>query len=132
MRHSSHKVVVAVTASYLLVIVLLAFVPWKHGAECPWYLNLAFLVPVGALFTLVLGPRRWVFATAFGVVGVAWIEAAQAIWMPEGYGRLEDTLWGSVGVVIGALGVLLAVRLIRSHGSFRMMTEGGRREIPQD
>jgi hypothetical protein len=134
-RHSSHRVVVSVTAAYLAVVVVLAFVEWKHGAECPWYWNLLFFLPIGMLFTLLVGPRRWIIAVAFGVLGAAWIEAAQAIWMPEGYGRVEDTLWGAVGVVSGSLVVVLAqgmARFMRSHASFRIMTEGGRREIPQD
>ncbi len=84
------------TVTYLAVVVLLAFVHWRHGAECPWYLAVLFFVPVGILLTLVFGPRRWLIAVAFGVLGAAWIEAAQAIWMPEGYGRVEDTLWGAI------------------------------------
>jgi hypothetical protein len=131
-RASRYKVVAALTTSYLVVLVLLAFVPWKHGAQCPWYVSVLCLVPVGALFTLLLGRRRWVFAAAFGVLGVAWIEAAQAIWMPEGYGRVEDTLWGSAGVLIGAIAVVLIARFMRSHNFFRIVTEGGHREIPQD
>jgi hypothetical protein len=89
-------------------------------------------VPVGALLTLLFGRRRWLIAVAFGVLGAAWIEAAQAIWMPEGYGRVEDTFWGALGVIAGVAAVLIVQRLMRSHGSFRIVTEGGRREIPQD
>jgi VanZ like protein len=134
-RHSSHRWVVGLTAAYLVVVVMLAFVRWEHGAACPWYLNLLFFLPIGMLFTLLLGRRRWIVAVAFGMLGAAWIEAAQAIWMPEGYGRVEDTFWGAVGVVTGSIAVLLTLallRFMRSHGSLRIMTEAGRREIPQD
>jgi hypothetical protein len=131
-RRSSHRVVTVLTATYLCVIVLLAFIPWRLGAECPWYLDLLFYVPVGILLTLLFDPHRWLIAVAFGVLGAAWIEAAQAIWMPEGYGRVEDTFWGAIGVLAGIAGVLVVVRLMRSHGSFRIVTEAGHREIPQD
>ena len=120
------------TGTYLGVVVLLAFVHWKHGMACPWYLSVLFFVPVGILLTLLFGPRRWLVAIAFGVLGAAWIEAAQAISMPEGYGRVEDTFWGAIGVIAGVAVVLTVLRLIRSHGSFRIMTEAGPREIPQD
>ncbi len=120
------------TSLYLGVIVVLAFVRWQEGADCPWYLDVLAFLPVGALLTLLFGRRRWLVAVAFGVLGAAWIEAAQAIWMPEGYGRVEDTFWGSIGVVGGVIIVLTARRLMRSHGSLSIVTEGGRREIPQD
>jgi hypothetical protein len=120
------------TGTYLGVVVLLAFVPWRHGADCPWYLDVLFFIPVGVLLTLLVGRRRWIIALAFGVLGAAWIEAAQAIWMPEGYGRAEDSFWGAIGVITGVLAVLTLSRLMRSHGSFRIVTDGGRREIPQD
>lgn len=120
------------TVAYLTATVLLAFVHWTQGAECPWFVNVLFFVPVGALLTLLFGARRWIVAIAFGVLGAAWIEAAQAIWMPEGYGRVEDTLWGSIGVVVGSLAVVFVRKSMRSHNSFSLMTEGGSREIPQD
>jgi glycopeptide antibiotics resistance protein len=122
----------ALTGTYLTVIVVLAFVHWQHGAACPWYLNVLFFAPVGVLLTLLFGRRRWLIAIAFGVLGAAWIEAAQAIWMPEGYGRVEDTFWGAVGVFVGVASTLILLRLMRSHGSFRIVTDGGHREIPQD
>ena len=121
-----------ITVSYLGVVVLLAFVPWKYGAQCPWYLLVLAFLPVGVLLTLLFGRRRWLIAVAFGVLGAAWIEAAQAIWMPEGYGRVEDSFWGVIGVIAGVAAVLVVLRLMRSHGSLRIVTDGGRREIPQD
>ena len=120
------------TGAYLGVVVVLAFIPWRYGAECPWYLDVLFFAPVGILLTLLFGRRRWLVAVAFGVLGAAWIEAAQAIWMPEGYGRVEDTLWGGFGVLLGIASVLVVLKLMRSHGSFRIVTEAGTREIPQD
>ncbi len=131
-RRSSHRVVMALTGTYLVVIVMLAFVEWRHGAACPWYLNVLFFLPVGVLLTLAFGRQRWLVAVAFGTMGAAWIEAAQAIWMPEGYGRVEDTLWGASGVIVGVASVLITRRLIRSHGSFRIVTEAGHQQSPQD
>jgi glycopeptide antibiotics resistance protein len=121
-----------VTGVYLGAVVVLAFVHWQQGAACPWYVDVLLFLPVGVLLTLLFGSRRWLIAVAFGVLGAAWIEAAQAIWMPEGYGRVEDSFWGALGVIAGVAAVLVARRLMRSHGSLRIVTEGGRREIPQD
>ena len=122
----------ALTVCYLGAVVLLAFVRWQHGVECPWYVMVLTFLPVGVLLTLLFGRRRWLIAVAFGVLGAAWIEAAQAIWMPEGYGRAEDSFWGAVGVIVGVAAVLIVLRLMRSHGPFRIVTDGGPREIPQD
>ena len=43
-------------AAYLVVVVVLAFVEWKHGTACPWYVNMLFFTPVGVLLTLAVRP----------------------------------------------------------------------------
>ena len=135
MRHSK-QVVVGVAVAYCAAVVVLGFVPWSLGTACPWYVSVLFFLPVGALLGLVVGPRRWWAAVVFGVLGVAWVEAAQTIWMPTGYGRVEDAGWGSLGIVAGVAGALgirrLVRRSMRSHEPFRIVTEAGSREIPQD
>lgn len=121
---------VGVTLGYALVLAALGFVHWEKGADCPWYWPLIAFVPAGVLLQLALGPRRWWAAVGFGVLGAAWIEAAQAIWMPLGYGRFEDAAWGAAGSAIGVAIGATVLRLMRSHESFRLVTEAGRREIP--
>jgi hypothetical protein len=108
----------------------LGFVQWGESGEHSWYWAVIAFLPAGLLLQLALGPRRWWAAIGFGVLGAAWIEAGQAIWMPLGYGRVEDAAWGSLGIVLGVILGALVLRSMRSHESFRIVTEGGRREIP--
>ena len=124
--------IVGVTIAYCTALVILAFVPWSQGTACPWYVAWLSAMPLGVLLGLVVGQRRWWAAMAFGALGVAWLEAAQTIWMPAGYGRIDDVAWGSIGVVAGVLLALVARRFMHSHSPLRMVTEAGGREIPQD
>ena len=121
---------VVLTLGYAGVLAGLAFVRWEHGADCPWYVNVIAFIPAGFLLQLALGRRRWWAALGFGVLGAAWIEAAQSIWMPLGYGRVEDAAWGAVGAAIGVTAGALVLKSVRSHEPPRIVTEAGRREIP--
>jgi glycopeptide antibiotics resistance protein len=123
-------ILVVATLGYAGVLAGLAFVRWSNGAECPWYWAVIAFAPAGILLQLSLGPRRWWAAIGFGVLGAAWIEAAQSIWMPLGYGRFEDVAWGALGITIGVLIGALVLRSMRSHESFSIVTEAGSREIP--
>lgn len=121
---------VACTLAYAAVLVALAFVQWEAGAACPWFWSVLAFIPMGLLLELALGRRRWWAAIGFGVLGAAWIEAAQAIWMPPGYGRFEDAAWASAGVLLGVLLGAVTLRSMHSHESFSIVTDGGSREIP--
>lgn len=122
--------IVVITLGYAGLLAGLGFVQWGAIGDHAWYWAVVAFLPLGLLLQLSLGPRRWWAAIGFGVLGAAWIEAAQAIWMPLGYGRVEDAAWGALGIVAGVILGALVLRSMRSHESFRIVTEGGRREIP--
>ncbi|HWR85754.1 MAG TPA: hypothetical protein VN200_07160 [Rhodoglobus sp.] len=123
-----------VTAGYLLLLVWLTFMPSADGRPPASVWMLVGFAPVGALLVLLLGSRRWWSAAGFGVLGAAWVEAAQTIWLPI-YASGWDVLMGGAGVVLGvaigyaALG--LRRRSMRSHGTSRIIAQAGMREIPR-
>lgn len=124
-----------IAALYFGTIVGLAFVS-DSAANRPSFLwPFVLFVPVGILLLLLLGARRWWSAVGFGVLGVAWVEAAQSLWMPAGYADGWDVVWGSAGVVVGVLGTMFGVRMqrrsARSHGAPSIITQAGHREIPR-
>lgn len=80
----------------------------------PWWTLLVFL-PVGVMFVLVSNPRRWWVALGFAWLLAAWIEAGQAVWLPDaGRARLEDLLLGGVGCTVGVL-VVVGARVLASR-----------------
>lgn len=127
----SRLVLKAITALYVLVIIVLAFVPGASDLRMAWFWPFVAFIPAGVMLTLLLGRHRWWVAVGFGVLGAAWVEAAQTVWMPPGYADLDDVLWATIGV---ATGVLIAVIATspgrRSHDSPRQVTQAGRRDIP--
>ena len=125
-----------IAAVYFGALIGLAFVPGSAANRPLWVWPLFAFVPVGILLVMLLGRRRWWAAVAFVVLGSAWIEAAQSVWMPVGYAEVVDIVWASVG---GALGVAVAViltsprvRSMRAHEPHRIVAQSGAREIPQD
>jgi peptidoglycan/LPS O-acetylase OafA/YrhL len=125
-----------VAALYFGAIAGMAFVPGSATNRAAWYWPFAAFVPVGVLLLLLLGRRRWWAAIAFGMLGAAWIEAAQSVWMPVGYAAAMDVVWGSAGATVGVLIALAATAprrpSTRSHEPHRIVTQAGNREIPQD
>jgi hypothetical protein len=123
-------------ALYFGAIAGLCFVPDPSGNRPAWFWPLVTFVPVGAILRLLLGGRRWWVAIGFAVLGAAWIETAQSIWMPVGYAEVTDIAWASAGAIAGViLGTLLDLprrRSIHAHEPHRIVTQAGRREIPQD
>lgn len=129
-------ILTGVAALYFAGLIALTFVPGSAVIRNFWLWPFAAFVPVGVILLFMMGRRRWWVAVGFGVLGAAWIEAAQTIWMPEGYADLGDVFWSTVGV---GTGVLIAVVLtiprgksMRSHESHRVVAQAGNREIPQD
>lgn len=125
-----------IAAVYFGALIGLAFVPGSASNRALWVWPFVAFVPVGILLVLLLGRRRWWAAIGFAVLGSAWIEAAQSIWMPVGYAEVIDVVWASAGAVAGvALAAALMSRPSRSmhaHESHRIVAQSGRREIPQD
>ena len=125
-----------ITAIYFGALIGLAFVRGSGPGRAPWMLHCAAFFLVGLLLVLLLGRRRWWAALAFAVLGSAWIEAAQSVWMPAGYAEVWDIVWASSGAIAGVLvaGILSSgkLRSMRAHEPHRIVAQAGRREIPQD
>lgn len=134
---SFRRMILSVLAAlYFGTLIGLTFVPGSAANRLAWYWPFLAFVPVGILLVLLLGRRRWWAAIGFGVLGAAWIEAAQSIWMPIGYAEGMDVVWASAGAILGVVAVVLITsprrRSMRSHESPRMVPQAGSREIPQD
>lgn len=125
-----------ISALYFGGLIGLAFVPGSAANRASWAWPLGLFVPVGLLLVLLLGKHRWWAAMGFGVLGAAWVEAAQSIWMPAGYADAMDVVWASSGAILGVVvgaGILTAQRKsMRSHEVPSIVTQSGSREIPQD
>ncbi len=123
-------------ALYFGTLIGLTFMPGSAAARASWFWPFVLFVPVGVLLLLMMGRRRWWVAVGFGVLGAAWIEAAQVIWMPDGYASVSDMVWASAGAVLGViLALVFSVsrsKTMRSHESHRMVAQASNREIPQD
>lgn len=125
-----------IAALYFGALIGLTFMQGTQPVRTYWVWSFVLFIPVGLLLTFMFGRRRWWVAVGFGVLGAAWIEAAQVIWMPEGYASVEDLGWASLGVVLGVGLALLATlphrKSMRSHESHSIVAQAGNREIPQD
>jgi len=107
----SHPVLACVTALYIAAIVVFTFAMPSDatGAPSPWWSFGTFLF-VGLLLALLSRAWRWWVALGFSWLGAAWVEAAQAVWLP-GRARVED-------VVLGCLGGLIGVSLVVAYRAF--------------
>lgn len=125
-----------VAVLYFAAVITMAFIPGSAINRAFWCWQVLAFLPVGTLLLLVMGRRRWWAAIAFGMLGAAWLEAAQSVWMPVGYADALDVVWGSAGVTAGALIAYFATapraHSMRTHEVHRMVPQGGSREIPQD
>ncbi len=96
-------------------IVAFGFALPGRGADIsPWW-SLATFGVLGVLFSLVSRPERWWVGLGFAWLVAAWIEAGQAVWLPDsGRARIEDLVLGCVG---GTLGVAAVVgsRALTTH-----------------
>ena len=125
-----------IAAIYFGALIGLTFVPGSASNRALWVWPFLAFVPVGILLVMLLGRRRWWAAIAFAILGSAWIEAAQSIWMPVGYAEVNDVIWASFGAIAGvaATAILASTRAksMRAHESPRIVAQATRREIPQD
>ncbi|MEQ1736472.1 MAG: VanZ family protein [Rhodoglobus sp.] len=123
-----------IAALYFGALIGLTFVPTTEVARSSWFVPFVAFVPVGVLLVLLMGVRRWWAAVGFSVLGSAWIEAAQSIWMPAGYAQVGDLVFGGLGAVVGvAAAVVLLLptrRSMRAHESPSIVPHASSREIP--
>jgi glycopeptide antibiotics resistance protein len=124
-----------VAALYFGALVGLAFLPGTAANRASPLWPFLLFVPAGILLVLLLGTRRWWSAMSFGVLGAAWVEAAQTLWMPPGYADAWDVVWASTGVVVGVSGIVIGARMqrrsMRSHEAPSIVAQAGHREIPR-
>jgi glycopeptide antibiotics resistance protein len=130
----------AATALYLLAVAWITLVPTQAGtggvindvldllarmpltaglgrAEIEFAANVLLFVPMGLLFTLLLGLRRWWAALVIGMGATCFIELAQ-LFIPSRVSDVRDLVANTVGTVIGiavivAAAAVLSVRRLR-------------------
>jgi glycopeptide antibiotics resistance protein len=86
---------------------------WITFALVEFVANIVLFVPVGVLFVLLLGWRRWWAALLLGVGLTASIEFAQ-LFLPDRVADPRDLVSNSIGALIGVVLVLL-VTAWRAH-----------------
>ena len=78
--------------------------------------NIALFVPLGVLFLLLFGGRRWWAALALAVALTCAIELAQGAWLPTRVSDPRDVVANSTGAALGTA-LVLAGRALA--GAFR-------------
>ena len=73
--------------------------------------NVAMFVPVGVLFLLLAGRRRWWLALAGGIGITCAIEFTQ-LFLPGRFADVRDVLANSLGTLLGVLVTVLIVALL--------------------
>jgi glycopeptide antibiotics resistance protein len=128
-----HPVLSAVTLVYLLAVCCITLTPQPVGSDSnrlvrdvieaihrwpptSWVTypgveftaNIAMFIPMGVLFTLLLGIRRWWLALLIGVASTCLIEGIQSF-MPTRYSEVRDLISNTLGTLVGIGIVALAV-----------------------
>lgn len=82
---------------------------WVDYAVAEFSANVLMFVPMGLLFTLLLGRWRWWLAVAIGVVATLIIEFFQ-LFLPARFSDPSDLLANTLGTLVGvAIAFLLPV-----------------------
>lgn len=93
---------------------------WITFARVEFTANIVLFVPVGVLFTLMLGWRRWWLAGILGAGLTAAIEFAQ-LFLPDRVTDPRDLISNSIGAVIG-VALVLVVTAWRANRAARVET----------
>ena len=105
----------ATGAAFGGVLALSFAFPGRGDDISPWWSLPTFGV-LGALFALVSRQQRWWVGLGFAWLLAAWIEAGQAVWLPEsGRARIEDLVLGCVGGTIGVAAVVGSRAALAHH-----------------
>ena len=73
---------------------------WVDYAVAEFSANVLLFVPMGLLFTLVLGRWRWWLAVAIGVVATLTIEFVQ-LFLPARFSTASDLIANTLGTLLG-------------------------------
>ncbi|MGL4339567.1 MAG: VanZ family protein [Rhodoglobus sp.] len=109
-------ILILVAVVYLSSLVVATFTLGLAVSREQWYWSLIAFVPVGLLFLLLLGCRRWWVASGFSLLAALWIEVAQSAWMPEGYASFTDVIWAGIGGLLG-VGIAALLTIVRPLAS---------------
>ena len=90
---------------------------WITYALVEFIANVALFIPVGVLFVLMLGWRRWWLAVILGVALTVSIEAAQLV-LPDRVTDPRDIVSNSIGSTIG-VAIVLVVAAVRAKRAQR-------------
>jgi len=137
-----HPVLIAVTVVYLLAVAWITMSPqpqdsaqnhfirdviaqigrfpptsWVTYSGVEFTANIAMFVPMGVLFTLLLGMRRWWIALIIGFAATCTIEFVQ-LFLPTRYSDVHDIVANTAGTVIG-IGIVALVVWQRRRGNRR-------------
>lgn len=85
---------------------------WITYALVEFTANIALFIPVGVLFVLMLGWRRWWLAVILGIALTVSIEAAQLV-LPDRVSDPRDVISNSIGSTIG-VAIVLVVTTVRA------------------
>jgi glycopeptide antibiotics resistance protein len=99
--------------SLLRAVSALPLLGWVDAAVAEFTANVLLFVPMGVLFTALLGPWRWWLAVAIGVGATLGIEFAQ-LFLPARFTDVRDLLANTFGTVLGVAAVLLVTAARRS------------------
>ena len=80
---------------------------WVDYLTIEFTANILMFVPMGVLFTLILGRWRWWLVLAIGVAATLTIEFVQ-LFLPARFSEPRDLLSNTIGTVIGILLVFVA------------------------
>jgi len=84
---------------------------WVDYVVAEFSANVLMFVPMGLLFTLLLGRWRWWLAVAIGVVATLVIEFSQ-LFLPARFSDPSDLLANTLGTLVG-VGIALLLPTVR-------------------
>ncbi|WP_223695170.1 VanZ family protein [Leifsonia poae] len=88
----THRIVDAITSTPLT--------SWMSYDGIEFTANVVMFVPMGLLFTLLLGRRRWWVALAIGVAATCLIEFSQ-LFIPGRVSDVRDLIANTLGTAVG-------------------------------
>jgi glycopeptide antibiotics resistance protein len=98
----------SLTRRIVAVITSTPLTSWMTYDGIEFTANIVMFVPMGLLFTLLLGSRRWWLALAIGIAATCFIEFAQ-LFLPGRVSDVRDLSANSLGALVG-VGVVVVVR----------------------
>lgn len=105
--------------SLLRAVSALPGLGWVDYAVAEFTANILLFVPMGLLFTLLLGRWRWWLAVSLGIAATLGIEFVQ-LFLPARFTDARDVLANTLGTLIGvAVAFAVTSRSRRAAGSPR-------------